>query len=122
MRQPSRDPVLRELPLPVERLGVRDRPRLDNLQHLHRTSIPLPRIAQRVATIANAMLSNSQTTNPRKPTRHAPTAASTVITPRCQIFSSATLRYQATTPPTPTAATRPATSGLPAVSWYTAGS
>src|SRR6266550_2459250 len=138
VREPTGDPIFSELPLPLQCLRIRHRSGLNDTDLVHAVPVPLPSspfplIAQRVATMANAMLSSSQATNPRmpkkrssnaarKPTRHAPTAASTAITPRCQIFSSARLRYQATAPATPTAATRPATSGLPAVSWYTARS
>jgi hypothetical protein len=52
----------------------------------------------------------------RKPIKMAPTAASTAMTPRCQMLSRSKLRYHPQAPPTPTAAIRPASSGSGAVS------
>src|SRR5882762_5584430 len=129
--QAAGNAIFSELALPVQRLGVGHSPGLNHPYLVHAVPVPLssspfPRTAHRVARMPNATFSRSQTISPRgpkkrsstaarKPTRHAPTAANTAMTPRCQTFSSAWLRYQATTPPTPTAATMPTTSGLPAV-------
>src|SRR5205814_4394990 len=128
MRQASSDAIVRKLALPLERVAIRYPARLDDFERVHGVTAPLPLMAQRAAMMPSAMLNSSQMIKPiiprnrsssaaRKPTRHAPTAAATAMTPRCQMFSSEKLRYQAMAPPTPTAAIKPATSGLPPVSW-----
>src|SRR5882762_9687585 len=126
VRQTARNPVLGELPLPLEGLAIRNRACRDNLERVHGVPVPLPTSpfplsAHRVAMMPNTMFSSSQTIIPRmpkkrsssaarKPIRIDPTAASTAITPRCQMLSSEKLRYHPTAPPTPTAAISPAVS------------
>src|SRR6266478_8892647 len=76
VRQPARDPVFRELTLPLERLAVGHQPSLDDLQETrHAAPIPLPLIAQRVARMPNAMFSRSHTIIPNSPKTRPAAAA-----------------------------------------------
>ena len=81
--EPACDAVFGELTLPCQGVFVRHGPRLNDLEHAHGVPVPipsspLPRIAQRVARMRNAMLSKSQTTIPRMPKEkiRMPTSAS----------------------------------------------
>src|SRR5439155_13819732 len=98
------DPGLRQAALPLESLGVGDEARLHDLQHpVGHTRLPL--IAHWLPTIPSARLAAPHTTRPmtppnpcakaaRNPTKRAPMAANTAITPRCQRLSIARLRTQ----------------------------
>src|SRR6266550_321365 len=104
VRQAARNAILGERTLPLQRFLVRDGPRLNDTQRVHAVPVPLPSsplpwIAHRVAKMPSTRFSRSQTLIPttpknlsmgaaRKPIRIAPTAASTAITPCCQMFSS----------------------------------
>src|SRR6266576_5485825 len=135
MGQLAGDPVVGELALPLQGFAVRNQSRFDDFEWLHAvplpvpcpsSPVPLPRIAQLVPKMPNAMLIATHTIIPampkkrskgaaRKPTRIAPIAASTAITPRCQMLSRAKLRYHPNAPPTPTAAMSPASRGSAAL-------